>query len=35
VATGMLMLWTAGLLAALLPALRGATVPPVIATRTV
>jgi putative ABC transport system permease protein len=35
VAKGMLVLWTAGLLSALVPALRGTTVPPVIATRTV
>jgi putative ABC transport system permease protein len=35
VGTGMLFLWLVGLLAALTPALRGATVPPVIATRTV
>jgi putative ABC transport system permease protein len=35
VATSMLMLWVAGLLAALIPALRGTAVPPVIATRTV
>jgi putative ABC transport system permease protein len=35
VATGMLVLWLAGLMAALVPALRGTTVPPVLATRTV
>jgi putative ABC transport system permease protein len=35
VATGMLVLWVAGLMAALVPALRGTTVPPVLATRTV
>jgi putative ABC transport system permease protein len=35
VAFGMLGLWIAGLAAALAPALRGASVPPVVATRTV
>jgi putative ABC transport system permease protein len=35
VTTGMLILWLAGLMAALVPALRGTTVPPVLATRTV
>ncbi|MGD8897829.1 MAG: FtsX-like permease family protein [Acidobacteriota bacterium] len=35
VATGMLLLWLAGLVAALAPAWRGTTVPPVVATRTV
>ncbi len=31
----MLVLWLRGLMAALVPALRGTTVPPVLATRTV
>jgi putative ABC transport system permease protein len=35
VSAGMLVLWLAGLVAALVPALRGTTVPPVVATRTV
>jgi putative ABC transport system permease protein len=35
VATGVVVLWLVGLTAALVPALRGAAVPPVIATRTV
>ena len=35
VATGMALLWLAGLIAALAPAWRGTTVPPVVATRTV
>jgi putative ABC transport system permease protein len=35
VATGMLLLWLAGLFAALAPAWRGTKVPPVVATRTV
>jgi putative ABC transport system permease protein len=35
VAAGMITMWGVGLLAALAPALRGASVPPVIATRTV
>jgi putative ABC transport system permease protein len=35
VAAGMLLLWLAGLIAALAPAWRGTTVPPVVATRTV
>ena len=35
VGTGMLVLWLTGLMAALAPALRGTTVPPVLATRTV
>ena len=35
VAWGMLLLWVVGLLSALVPALRGTAVPPVVATRTV
>jgi len=35
VGSGMILLWLVGLLAALAPALRGAAVPPVVATRTV
>jgi putative ABC transport system permease protein len=35
VATGMVLLWLAGLMAALVPALRGTSVAPVVATRTV
>lgn len=35
VGSGMVLLWLVGLLAALAPALRGAAVPPVVATRTV
>jgi putative ABC transport system permease protein len=35
VASGMVLLWLVGLLAALVPALRGTAVPPVVATRTV
>jgi putative ABC transport system permease protein len=32
---GMVLIWCVGLLAALVPAMRGSTVPPVIATRSV
>jgi putative ABC transport system permease protein len=35
VAGGMILIWGVGLLAALVPAARGSTVPPVLATRTV
>ena len=35
VTTGMVLLWGMGIMAALAPALRGATIAPVIATRTI